>query len=267
MASTRLGAIAQHLSRPHQGCGRRVASCGTAAAAADTAAAESEQRRVAAADTAAAESGQRREPSTSSRSAQLHGMGLWMDVMRDMEHLYEGDYETTFDAWQRGGVVGLVIGPMLLDAPDLVRLPDGGTSTLAKPRPPALAFDADPAVYEDFGVSVPQPESEAPYFAGIGDSLKTSAVPREAQLRRLHEMLAAAKRRGFSVMIFQAQWGAPDDNEGTSYNGGINYDDNHHLFDLTRRRASIARIVDTLQQFPEADGFIWVRNTPFGSHF
>jgi hypothetical protein len=56
---------------------------------------------------------------------------------------------------------------------------------------------------------------------------------------------------------FQAQSGAPDDNEGTSYNGGVNYDDNHHLFDLTRRRASIARIVDTMQNFPEADGFIW----------
>jgi hypothetical protein len=54
-------------------------------------------------------------------------MGLWMDVMRDMEHLYEGDYEGTFDAWRRGGVVGLVIGPLLFDAPDLVRSPDGST--------------------------------------------------------------------------------------------------------------------------------------------
>ena len=44
-------------------------------------------------------------------------------------------------------------------------------------------------------------------------------------------------------MIFQAQSGAPDDNEGMSYNGGVNYEDNHHMFDLTRRRASVARIV------------------------
>ena len=190
-------------------------------------------------------------------SVQLQGMGLWMDVMRDMEHLYGGDYEATFEAWRRGGVVGLVIGPLLLDAPDLVRLPDGGTAALAKPRQPACAFDPDPAVYQRFGVSVPDPESEAPYFAGIGDSLKTSATPRKEQRQRLHEMLAAARRHGLRVMLFQAQWGAPDDNDGTTYNGGVNYDDNHHLFDLTRRRASIARIVDALQQFPEADGFIW----------
>jgi hypothetical protein len=184
-------------------------------------------------------------------------MGLWMDVMRDLEHLYEGDYEATFDAWRRGGISGLVIGPMLLDAPDLIRLPDGGTAALEKARAPALTFAPDPTVYGRFGVSVPEPESEAPYFAGIGEILKTTAAPREEQRRQLHEMLAAAKRHGFKVMIFQAQWGAPDDNEGTSYNGGINYEDNHHLFDLTRRQASIARIVDTLQHFPEADGFIW----------
>ena len=233
----RLDRVARHVRRPPPGQQRH--SWGSAASASS---------RTASAD----------HPSQAdASSALLPGMGLWMDVMRDMEHLYEDDYEVIFDAWQRGGVVGLVIGPLVFDAPDLVRSPDGSTAALEKSRPPALTFDADPAVYEGFGVSVPHPDAEASYFAGIGDTLKTSAESRPEQRKQLHEMLAAAKQRGFTVMIFQAQSGAPDDNEGTTYNGGVNYDDNHHLFDLTRRRSSIARIVDTMQQFPEADGFIW----------
>ena len=32
-----------------------------------------------------------------------------LDVMRDVEHLIE-DYDRLFDAWEAGGVTGLVVG-------------------------------------------------------------------------------------------------------------------------------------------------------------
>ena len=38
-------------------------------------------------------------------------MKIWMDVMRDLEHLMN-DYQAIFDAWEEGGVGGLVIGPL-----------------------------------------------------------------------------------------------------------------------------------------------------------
>eukprot|EP01046_Picozoa_sp_COSAG06_P038810 COSAG06_NODE_4515_length_4189_cov_12.834230_4_plen_111_part_00 len=41
-------------------------------------------------------------------SPRLPGMGMWFDVMRDIEHLMD-DYKTIFDGWERGGVDGLVI--------------------------------------------------------------------------------------------------------------------------------------------------------------
>ena len=37
-------------------------------------------------------------------------MKIWMDVMRDLEHLMD-DHEALFDGWQAGGVDGLVIWP------------------------------------------------------------------------------------------------------------------------------------------------------------
>ena len=38
-------------------------------------------------------------------------MNLWMDILRDLPHVM-GNHERLFDAWQEGGVDGLVIGPM-----------------------------------------------------------------------------------------------------------------------------------------------------------
>jgi hypothetical protein len=45
-------------------------------------------------------------------------MHMWFDVMRDIEHVMD-DYENVFDGWMRGGVTGLVIGPLTFDSPDL----------------------------------------------------------------------------------------------------------------------------------------------------
>ena len=41
-------------------------------------------------------------------------MKLWMDVMRDIEHVMD-DSERIFDAWSAGGVDGLVIGPLFFN--------------------------------------------------------------------------------------------------------------------------------------------------------
>jgi hypothetical protein len=50
--------------------------------------------------------------------AALPGMHMWFDVMRDIEHVMD-DYENVFDGWVRGGVTGLVLGPLTFDSPDL----------------------------------------------------------------------------------------------------------------------------------------------------
>jgi hypothetical protein len=55
-----------------------------------------------------------------------------------------------------------------------------------------------------------------------------------------------ASDRGIHIMIFQAQTGAPPDTDEGS----------HHLFNKKSIDATCARIVDTLQQFPMADGFV-----------
>jgi hypothetical protein len=185
-------------------------------------------------------------------SARLPGMGMWFDIMRDMEHLMD-DYANIFDAWQAGGVDGMVIGPLVFNSPDLIKIPEPpGHLSVPKDVPPALAFDPNPAVYEQFGVEVPPKVAGAPYSSDKGGTgiQMTADVDHDARAL-LTEMLTDAKRRGFRIMIFQAQTGA-----GASPDAG----DSHWAFDEGGMQASCARIVDTLQQFPMADG--WVMDGP-----
>ena len=155
-------------------------------------------------------------------------MRIWMDVMRDLEHLIEAP-EPIFDAWKAGGVDGLVIGPLVFHAGKLAIGHDRGRSITPSPGTPAptLTFDPDPAVYERFGVPTPgAPE----------------AMPEARD--RLANTFRAAKERGLSVWIFQAQTGAGGGGGG------------HHLHDGTGIAATCARIVDTLEHYPEADGAV-----------
>ena len=94
-------------------------------------------------------------------------MKVWMDVMRQIEPLLD-DYPAVFDAWQEGGVEGMVIGPLCFA---------GGQ----------LAYDPDPAVYRRAGC--PVPASPSP--------------PWLAKRRRLEQMFDDARRRGMSVWIFE----------------------------------------------------------------
>ena len=52
---------------------------------------------------------------------------VWMDIMRHLEPVIS-DYPRLFDAWEEGGVDGLVIGPMAFEGN-------------------VAAFDPDPRIY------------------------------------------------------------------------------------------------------------------------
>lgn len=150
-------------------------------------------------------------------------MKLWMDVMRDVEAVTR-DTDRLFDAWEAGGVDGLVIGPLLFDAPKL--LP--GVRTVDSGRPPTATFDPDPGIYRRLGVEPPAPPAD----------------PSPERRARLERALGAAKERGWSVWIFQASAGAGPGGEG-------------HVFADEKRRAAIcARMIDTLERYPMADGAI-----------
>jgi hypothetical protein len=156
-------------------------------------------------------------------------MKLWMDVMRDLEHVMAG-YERLFPAWEAGGVDGLVIGPLLFDAPKLLPgLRVGQAASLPAPRQATACptYDPNPAVYRRLGVEPPPPTE-----------------PRPDQRALLERTLSAAKERGWSVWIFQASAGAGPGGRG-------------HIFaDAQTRAALCARMIDTLEQYPMADGAI-----------
>ncbi|MDP6354544.1 MAG: hypothetical protein QF473_05570, partial [Planctomycetota bacterium] len=151
-------------------------------------------------------------------------MNLWMDVMRDVDHLID-DYEQIFDAWEAGGVDGLVIGPMVFRAGKL--LP--GLRSRGAQGPPTMAtFDPNPEVYQRLGVQPPPPPEEK--------------LPDRRKL--LVQTLNDAKKRGLSVWIFQASSGAGPGGGG------------HVFADEKSRAAACARMVDTLEHYPMADGAI-----------
>ncbi len=148
-------------------------------------------------------------------------MKLWMDVMRDIEHVLD-DYPRIFDAWEAGGVTGLVIGPLFFDTAKLL------PGTHYENRPLATAtFDPDPAVYRRFDVAFPE-----------------AARPEPDKRRRFEQMLANVKDRGWSLWLFQASAGAgPEANVNP-------------IYDSAAQRAVCARMIDTVQHYPMADGVI-----------
>lgn len=150
---------------------------------------------------------------------------LWMDVMRELE-LVMDDYERLFDAWEEGGVKGLVIGPLQFEAARL--LPISGTRYIEGSTPPCATFDPDPAVYQRFGVEPPPPP----------------ANPDPDKRRSLLQALQAAKARGWTVMIFQAGAGA-----GPGGSGNL-------ITDERSQAAMAARMVDTLAHYPMVDGAV-----------
>ncbi len=161
-------------------------------------------------------------------------MNLWMDILRDLPHVM-ANHEILFDAWQEGGVDGIVIGPMEFvsaDPPPSDRFITGnlipGTQMIDRNFAVTAAFNPNPAVYQRLGVEPP---------ARPADSM-----PKERAL--LHKTLQAASDRGLNIMLMYAGAGAGPGGDG------------HHLRDPHSMNAHLARMIDTLEQFPMAAGAI-----------
>ncbi len=87
--------------------------------------------------------------------------------MRQVEPMLE-NYQPVFDAWQQGGIEGMVLGPLLFA---------GGH----------LPYDPDPRIYRQFGCAAP--------------SAPADACPQKR--RSLERMLADAVQRGIQVWLFE----------------------------------------------------------------
>ncbi|MCC7261796.1 MAG: hypothetical protein IT369_04650 [Candidatus Latescibacteria bacterium] len=98
-------------------------------------------------------------------------MKCWIFVFNPLER-YLANYREIFDAWQDGGVTGIVVGRMFFMQDDDTTVP---------------AFPQDPAAYKKLGLAPP------------------AAEPRdEAKEKALGEMLDDAKRRGWHIMVFNS---------------------------------------------------------------
>ena len=142
----------------------------------------------------------------------------WIFVHDPLEH-WLADYRQTFDAWEQGGVGGIVVGRLRFfeQVPEFVLsyAPDG---------PTLPTFPADPKVYESFGVT-PPPEA-----------------PRDpAKEKQLHAMLDDAAGRGWEIMLFGsgAQGGSKPPGEDPF--GAVGF---------------AAGVQDTMNALPQASGVI-----------
>jgi hypothetical protein len=157
-------------------------------------------------------------------------MRLWMDVMRHLEPVME-DHERLFDAWEAGGVDGMVIGPMAFDDK-------------------SFTFDPNPEVYRRFGVEPPAGQNtsslwwKAPAGSGGADGGAAAAATPAVKRALLEKTLQAAKDRGWQVWLFCPHYGA-----GPGAEGPI-------MVSEATRAVTAARLVDCMEQYPMADGAV-----------
>jgi hypothetical protein len=153
-------------------------------------------------------------------------MRLWMDVMRHLEPVMD-DHERLFDAWEAGGVDGMVIGPLSF-------------------ADKTFTFDPDPEVYARFGLEPPRPDGSSLWWPAFGAAAagapEAERVVRERR-DRLTRTLEAAKARGWQVWLFCPHYGGPPGR------GPI-------LVDEVTRTAAASRMVDAMEQYPMADGAV-----------
>ena len=127
---------------------------------------------------------------------------VWMRVGQPLEPLL-ADQERILDAWQSGGVRGLVVGRLafLTDYPDDLQPPDARGSAAGATHPPSWgggragtvwAFAPNHTVYRRWGVE-PPPDPEETF-------------PRRREL--LTQLLESVKRRGWSIYLFEPAAGA-----------------------------------------------------------
>ncbi|MBT3344892.1 MAG: hypothetical protein HN712_23625 [Gemmatimonadetes bacterium] len=150
-------------------------------------------------------------------------MKLWMDVMRDLESVM-GDHERILDAWAEGGVDGVVFGPLVFGTNRLGQ----GAQSFESGEVVAAAYDPNPAIYKRMGVEAPPaPEHKLPEKRAL-----------------LEKTMIAAKDRGMEVYAMYADSGAGPGGDG------------YYMRDEKTLAARVARMVDTLEHFPMADGAV-----------
>ena len=150
-------------------------------------------------------------------------MKLWMDIQRDLEGVMY-DHERILDACHEGGVDGVVFGPLVFGQAKLSQ----NAQTLPSEGPVAPTYDPNPAVYQRLGVEAPAPPQHK--------------LPEKRAL--LEKTMNATKDRGMQVYIMYADGGAGPGGSG------------HHLHDPQTLASRIARMVDTLEHYPMADGVV-----------
>jgi hypothetical protein len=107
----------------------------------------------------------------------------WMRVGQPLETLIE-EYPRIFDAWEAGGVRGLVLGRMVFQRSDA--------------RGFVAAFTPRQSVYRDMGLEPPKPPEEA----------------QPEKRRRLDALMEEAHGRGWPVWIFEAAHGMGPGGDG-----------------------------------------------------
>ena len=150
-------------------------------------------------------------------------MKLWMDIQRDLEGVI-CDHERILDAWREGGVDGVVFGPLVFGQQKLTQ----NAQALPSEGPVAPTYDPNPAVYARLGVEAPAPPEHK--------------LPEKRAL--LEQTMSATKDRGMQVYIMYADGGAGSGGPG------------HYLHDPQTLASRVARMVDTLEHYPMADGVV-----------
>jgi hypothetical protein len=154
-------------------------------------------------------------------------MTPWIFVHNPLEH-WLGDYRRTFDAWEDGGVRGIVVGRLWFQ-----QEPGNGIPLWGEVLTPAFA--ADPKIYAKFGINPPP------------------STPRNLEKeKQLHQMLDDAASRGWHIMIFDSRDGLRLlYQRGESIVSGLGeQEDPHGAIEVA------AGIQDILEAFPQAHGVI-----------
>ncbi|NDG99174.1 MAG: hypothetical protein EBY11_14710, partial [Proteobacteria bacterium] len=114
----------------------------------------------------------------------------WMRVGYPIETVL-GDTERVLDAWQSGGVKGILIGPLRFDTgvPDAPSITDLRVAHLCPPSDPrrVAAFEPNPTIYRRYGVVAPSP----------------SGHDMTARWAALGRFLDAVKRKNIAVWIIE----------------------------------------------------------------
>lgn len=142
----------------------------------------------------------------------------WMYMIYPLEQWLD-DYVRTLDAWEDGGVRGLVIGPLVFFK-EVPRF----DFTYARPGEKIPTFPADPKIYQKYGLDPPAPT--------------TRDLKKEKQLQGIVENAAA---RGWDVLFF-----------GPGQTGRRRSFEQDPFGALTLA----AGIEDTMRAFPRAKGVV-----------